>query len=243
MMLTEGFWIFGNVVMGVSHSLFEEQLEKLKKEKGVEQDTDLSADALKELVQLYKQVYKNQGTSFPEDPIAQLRAAVYAVFDSWQSERAIAYRQINQITNLRGTAVNVQTMAFGNTGDNSATGVLFTRNPAMGEKKLYGEYLINAQGEDVVAGIRTPVAIEQLATQMPESYNELVKNCDILEHHYKEMQDIEFTIQDGKLFMLQCRSGKRTGTAAVKIAVDMVDEGLITPEEAVMKVEDRKSVV
>jgi len=229
--------MFGNVVMGVSHSLFEEQLEKLKKEKGVEQDTDLSADALKELVQLYKQVYKNQGTSFPEDPVAQLRAAVYAVFDSWQSERAIAYRQINQITNLRGTAVNVQTMAFGNTGDNSATGVLFTRNPAMGEKKLYGEYLINAQGEDVVAGIRTPVAIEQLATQMPESYNELVKNCDILEHHYKEMQDIEFTIQDGKLFMLQCRSGKRTGMAAVKIAVDMVDEGLITPEEAVMKVE------
>lgn len=229
--------MFGNVVMGVSHSLFEEQLEKLKKEKGVEQDTDLSADALKELVQLYKQVYKNQGTSFPEDPVAQLRAAVYAVFDSWQSERAIAYRQINQITNLRGTAVNVQTMAFGNTGDNSATGVLFTRNPAMGEKKLYGEYLINAQGEDVVAGIRTPVAIEQLAKQMPESYNELVKNCDILEHHYKEMQDIEFTIQDGKLFMLQCRSGKRTGIAAVKIAVDMVDEGLITPEEAVMKVE------
>jgi len=229
--------MFGNVVMGVSHALFEDQLEAMKREKGVSVDTDLSADDLKELVQRYKGVYKAQGTQFPEDPFEQLRAAVYAVFDSWESDRAKVYRQVGGITGLRGTAVNVQTMAFGNMGETSATGVLFTRNPANGEKKLYGEYLMNAQGEDVVAGIRTPLDIALLEKEMKGPYDELVKNCDILERHYKEMQDIEFTIQEGKLFMLQCRTGKRTGMSAVKIAVDMVDEGLITPEEAILKVD------
>ncbi|GMH41824.1 hypothetical protein BSKO_09734 [Bryopsis sp. KO-2023] len=229
--------MFGNVVMGVSHSLFEEQLEGLKREVGVELDNDLTAENLRELVKRYKKVYETQGISFPDDPLAQLRASVYAVFDSWQSERANVYRSVNQITGLTGTAVNVQTMAFGNMGDTSATGVLFTRDPSNGTNELYGEYLINAQGEDVVAGIRTPLPIAQMATDMPKSHQELLDNCAILERHYKEMQDIEFTIQEGKLFMLQCRSGKRTGMAAVKIAVEMVNEGLITPEEAILKVE------
>ncbi|CAD7701750.1 unnamed protein product [Ostreobium quekettii] len=229
--------MFGNVVMGVPHELFEEQLEAMKKEKGVEFDTDLSAEDMKEVAHRYKQVYVDQGTQFPDDPYDQLRASIYAVFDSWESDRAKVYRQVAKLTGLGGTAVNVQTMAFGNMGDTSATGVLFTRNPANGDKHLYGEYLMNAQGEDVVAGIRTPLHIDDMKAEMPQMYDELVRNCDLLERHYKEMQDIEFTIQEGKLFMLQCRTGKRTGMSAVKIAVAMVDEGLITPEEAVLKVD------
>eukprot|EP00195_Chlamydomonas_chlamydogama_P010279 CAMPEP_0202891472 /NCGR_PEP_ID=MMETSP1392-20130828/1515_1 /ASSEMBLY_ACC=CAM_ASM_000868 /TAXON_ID=225041 /ORGANISM="Chlamydomonas chlamydogama, Strain SAG 11-48b" /LENGTH=863 /DNA_ID=CAMNT_0049575227 /DNA_START=362 /DNA_END=2953 /DNA_ORIENTATION=- len=229
--------MFGDVVMGVPHSLFEEQLERLKHSKGIGQDTALSADDLKQLVVKYKEVYKARGLTFPEDPYEQLRYAIYAVFDSWQSERANVYRSVNQIVGLKGTAVNVQAMAFGNMGDTSGTGVCFTRNPSTGERKLYGEYLINAQGEDVVAGIRTPDPIDRLAATLPDAYAQLVKNCDILERHYKDMQDIEFTVQEGKLFMLQCRGGKRTGAAAVKIAVDLVEEGLVDINRAITMVE------
>jgi len=229
--------MFGNVVMGVPHANFEAKMEQLKKEKSVEVDTDLTGEDLKELVRRYKQVYVDAGTMFPEDPYEQLRASIYAVFDSWESERCKVYRTVNQLTGFRGTAVNVQTMAFGNMGETSATGVLFTRNPATGENKLYGEYLVNAQGEDVVAGIRTPLQIDQMKQEMPQMYKEIVENCDLLEKHYKEMMDIEFTIQEGKLFLLQCRSGKRTGQAALRIAIELVDEGMITPKEAVMKVE------
>ncbi|KAF5827513.1 hypothetical protein DUNSADRAFT_538 [Dunaliella salina] len=226
--------MFGDVVMGVSHSKFEHQLEKLKRERGVTQDTDLTAQDLQTLVERYKQVYLEAGKVFPEDPFEQLRYAIYAVFDSWQSERANVYRSINQITGLKGTGVTVQAMAFGNMGPTSGTGVCFTRNPSNGEKRLYGEYLINAQGEDVVAGIRTPEPIERLSETLPEAYAQLIENCRILEAHYKDMQDIEFTVQEGKLFMLQCRSGKRTGPAAFKIAVDLVDEGVISEEQAML---------
>jgi len=231
--------MFGDVVMGVSHSKFEHQLEKLKRERGVTQDTDLTAQDLQALVERYKQVYLEAGKVFPEDPYEQLRYAIYAVFDSWQSERANVYRSINQITGLKGTGVTVQAMAFGNMGATSGTGVCFTRNPSNGEKRLYGEYLINAQGEDVVAGIRTPEPIERLSETLPEAYAQLIENCRILEAHYKDMQDIEFTVQEGKLFMLQCRGGKRTGQAAFKIAVDLVDEGVISEEEAMLMVEPR----
>lgn len=229
--------MFGNVVMGVSHSLFEERMESLKTSKGIEEDTDLTAGDLRQLVEEYKQVYIDAGTSFPNDPYDQLKASVFAVFDSWESERCKAYRTVNKLTGFRGTAVNVQTMAFGNMGETSGTGVLFTRDPSTGEKKLYGEYLMNAQGEDVVAGIRTPLPIDQMKKQDLEMYNQIVQNCDILEQHYKEMMDIEFTIQEGKLFLLQCRSGKRTGQAALNIAMDLVDEGMINSEEAILKVE------
>lgn len=231
--------MFGNVVMGVDHHFFEAELEKLKKEKGVKQDTELTAGDLKTLVQRYKAVYTAQGKAFPEDPYAQLREAIYAVFDSWQSERANVYRSVNQIVGLKGTAVNVQAMVFGNLGETSGTGVCFTRNPSNGERKLYGEYLINAQGEDVVAGIRTPEPIDRLAETLPNAYKQLIDNCNLLEKHYKDMQDIEFTVQDGQLFMLQCRGGKRTGQAAVKIAVDMVQEQLVVPDEAITMVEPR----
>lgn len=229
--------MFGNVVMGVSHSKFESKMHEMKQSKGVEFDTDLTADDLKQLVQDYKQVYVDSGTTFPEDPYEQLRASIYAVFDSWESERCRVYRTVNQLTGFKGTAVNVQTMAFGNMGNTSATGVLFTRNPATGEKALYGEYLVNAQGEDVVAGIRTPLQIDQMKEDIPDMYKEIVQNCEILEEHYKEMMDIEFTIQEGKLFLLQCRTGKRTGQAALRIAIEMVNEGMISPREAILKVE------
>ena len=179
--------MFGNVVMNVPHANFEAKMEALKAEKGIEVDTDLTAEDLKALVQQYKQVYVDAGTMFPEDPYEQLKASVYAVFDSWESPRCKVYRTVNQLTGFRGTAVNVQTMAFGNMGDTSATGVLFTRNPATGENLLYGEYLVNAQGEDVVAGIRTPLQIEQMKQDMPDLYDQIVKNCEILEKHYKEM--------------------------------------------------------
>ncbi|XP_009393111.2 pyruvate, phosphate dikinase 2-like [Musa acuminata AAA Group] len=230
--------MFGNVVMGIPHSLFEEKLEVLKAVKGVEQDADLTASDLKELVTRYKNVYTEaKGEHFPTDPKRQLYMAVIAVFDSWDSPRANKYRSINQIKGLKGTAVNVQCMVFGNMGNTSGTGVLFTRNPSTGEKKLYGEFLINAQGEDVVAGIRTPEDLDKMKDCLPEAYYELVENCNILERHYKEMMDIEFTVQENRLWMLQCRTGKRTGKGAVKIAVDMVNEGLVDKRSAIKMVE------
>eukprot|EP00198_Chlamydomonas_reinhardtii_P003602 XP_001692938.1 pyruvate phosphate dikinase [Chlamydomonas reinhardtii] len=229
--------MYGDVVMGIPHHLFEEQLERLKAEQRVSEDTALTAADLRTLVARYKEVYKQLGQVFPEDPYEQLRLAIYAVFDSWRSERADVYRAVNGITGLTGTAVNVQAMAFGNMGPTSGTGVCFTRNPSTGERKLYGEYLINAQGEDVVAGIRTPEPIETLERSLPGAFKELLDNCALLEKHYKDMQDIEFTVQEGKLYMLQCRGGKRTGTAAVRIAVELVDEGLVDEDEAVLMVE------
>ncbi|URE07519.1 Pyruvate phosphate dikinase [Musa troglodytarum] len=230
--------MFGNVVMGIPHSRFEEQLEALKTAKGVKDDTDLTAADLKDLVAQYKNVYiEAKGEQFPTDPSRQLYLAVIAVFDSWNSPRAKKYRSINRIEGLRGTAVNVQCMVFGNMGDSSGTGVLFTRNPSTGEKKLYGEFLVNAQGEDVVAGIRTPQDLGAMQECMPEPYSELAENCEILERHYKEMMDIEFTVQENRLWMLQCRTGKRTGQGAVKIAVDMVKEGLIDTPSAIKMVE------
>ncbi|RZC55368.1 hypothetical protein C5167_014225 [Papaver somniferum] len=230
--------MFGDVVMGISHSLFEEKLQELKAAKGVQLDTELTASDLKELVEKYKKVYfEAKGEHFPSDPKKQLMLAVQAVFDSWDSPRAKKYRSINNITGLKGTAVNIQCMVFGNMGDTSGTGVLFTRNPSTGEKKLYGEFLVNAQGEDVVAGIRTPQDIEVMKNCMPYAYKELVENCDILESHYKDMMDIEFTVQENKLWMLQCRAGKRTGKGAVKIAVDMVREGLVDTRSAIKMVE------
>ncbi|KAK6130390.1 hypothetical protein DH2020_035895 [Rehmannia glutinosa] len=241
--------MFGNVVMDIPHSLFEEKLESMKNAKGVKLDTDLTASDLKELVEEYKGVYlEAKGEKFPSDPKKQLELAVKAVFNSWDSPRAIKYRSINQIAGLKGTAVNIQCMVFGNMGNTSGTGVLFTRNPSTGENKLYGEFLVNAQGEDVVAGIRTPQDLDTMKNCMPEAYKELVENCEILERHYKDMmqkgnntplsiQDIEFTVQENRLWMLQCRTGKRTGKGAVKIAVDMVNEGLIDSRTAVKMVE------
>ncbi|XP_064951252.1 pyruvate, phosphate dikinase, chloroplastic-like [Musa acuminata AAA Group] len=230
--------MFGNVVMGIAHSLFEEKLEALKKAKGAKQDTDLSAADLRELVAQYKNVYvEAKGERFPTDPKRQLYLAVIAVFDSWDSSRAKKYRSINQITGLKGTAVNVQCMVFGNMGNTSGTGVLFTRNPSTGEKKLYGEFLVNAQGEDVVAGIRTPQDLDTMKQCVPDAYDELVENCEILERHYKDMMDIEFTVQENRLWMLQCRAGKRTGNGAVKIAVEMVKEGLVDIHSAIKMVE------
>lgn len=226
--------MFGNVVMGISHDLFEEALEALKKAKNVEDDTELTTKDLKELVNRYKAVYrKATGFMFPKDPYEQLEWSINAVFNSWDSDRAIKYRRINQITGLLGTAVNVQAMVYGNMGDDCATGVFFTRNPSTGEDKLYGEYLINAQGEDVVAGIRTPEDMSKLKEIMPESYKEIESWGKRLESHYGNMQDIEFTIQKGTLYILQTRSGKRTGHAAIKIATDMVEEGLIDKRTAV----------
>ncbi|KAL8524835.1 hypothetical protein ACS0TY_014447 [Phlomoides rotata] len=230
--------MFGDVVMGIPHALFEEKLEMMKSGKGINLDTDLSASDLKELVEEYKGVYvQSRGEKFPSDPIKQLELAVKAVFDSWDSPRAVKYRSINQIMGLKGTAVNIQCMVFGNMGNTSGTGVLFTRNPSTGENKLYGEFLINAQGEDVVAGIRTPEHLDVMEKCMPEAYKELVENCEILERHYKDMMDIEFTVQEERLWMLQCRAGKRTGKGAVKIAVDMVKEERIDSRAAVKMVE------
>jgi pyruvate, orthophosphate dikinase len=226
--------MFGNVVMGISNDEFESALESLKEERGVKDDTDLTTKDLKELVNRYKAVYrKGTGYMFPKDAYEQLEWAINAVFESWDSDRAAKYRQINHITGLLGTAVNVQAMVYGNMGDDSATGVCFTRNPSTGENKLYGEFLINAQGEDVVAGIRTPKDISELKEQMPEDYDELHQWGLKLEEHYGNMQDIEFTIQKGKLYILQTRNGKRTGHAAIKIATDMVSEGLISKKKAV----------
>ena len=229
--------MFGDVVLGIPHSLFEHEIETLKQKAGVVNDNELSTENLKELVEAYKNVYVSQGLKFPEDPLDQLKNAIFAVFNSWNSERAIKYRAINKVSDLKGTAVNIQTMVFGNMGTTSGTGVCFTRNPSTGENLLYGEYLINAQGEDVVAGIRTPEDIMRLKEELPEAYESLIKNCEILETHYRDMQDIEFTVEDGKLWMLQTRSGKRTGKAAVKIAVDFVEAGAISKEKAITMVE------
>jgi pyruvate,orthophosphate dikinase len=229
--------MFGDVVLGVDFDKFESLIEDKKKELKVESDTDLDAKALKELAERFKGVIKlEKGFEFPQDPRVQLQMAINAVFESWNNPRAITYRKLNEIDDSWGTAVNVQTMVYGNRGNTSGTGVAFTRNPSTGEKKFFGEYLINAQGEDVVAGIRTPDFIDTLGNKIPEAYNQLVDICQRLEAHFKDMQDIEFTIQEGKLYMLQTRTGKRTAAAAVKIAKDMVAEGLIDKETAVTRV-------
>ncbi len=226
--------MFGDVVVGVPHARFEEALETLKRERGVQEDVDLTGADLRELVDRYKALYRRfTGRMFPDDPFEQLRLSIDAVFRSWDSDRARRYRQIHNITGLVGTAVNVQAMVFGNLGDHSGTGVCFTRDPASGENVLYGEFLRNAQGEDVVAGIRTPQPISEMADTFPEAYNELLETSQRLERHYRQMQDIEFTIQEGQLYILQTRTGKRTGTAALRIAVDLVQEGLIAEEDAV----------
>ena len=230
--------MFGDVVLGIPHDNFERVLERRKENKGVRFDHELGADDWELVVQEYKQlIEKETGRPFPQEPMEQLFMAIYAVFNSWNNDRAIVYRKINKIPDDLGTAVNVQVMVFGNLGDDCGTGVAFTRNPSTGERKLYGEYLINAQGEDVVAGIRTPQSIEKLQEEMPAVYAQFAATCERLEKHYRNMQDIEFTIERGKLYMLQTRTGKRTAQAAVKIAVDMVHEGLISKEEAILRVE------
>ncbi len=233
--------MFADVVMGVSKELFEKEIDKMKAEKGVKNDIDLGADDLKKLVAIFKKIYEdNEHKPFPQDPKEQLIEAVKAVFRSWDNPRADVYRKMNEIPYEWGTAVNVQQMAFGNSGDNSGTGVAFTRNPATGEKKLFGEYLINAQGEDVVSGVRTPSPISHLKDQMPEVYGQFVKIATNLENHFKDMQDMEFTIEDGHLYMLQTRNGKRTAQAALKIACDLVDEGMIDKDEALLRVEPKQ---
>lgn len=230
--------MFGDVVLGMEHKEFEAILSAKKEALGVNNDTELDTDALVDVVVKYKALVKEKsGNDFPQDPNTQLWMAINAVFDSWNTKRAITYRKIHKIPDDWGTAVNVQTMVYGNMGENSGTGVAFTRNPSTGERKFYGEYLINAQGEDVVAGIRTPHPIDMLKQEIPEIYAQLDKIKERLEHHFKEMEDIEFTIQQGKLYMLQTRTGKRTAAAAVKIALDMYNEGLITKEEAILKVD------
>ena len=233
--------MFADVVKGYPKSSFERVLDEFKENKGVSYDTDLTAGDMKEITEKFKSIYKElAGEEFPQEPKEQLIEAVTAVFRSWNNERAIIYRRMNDIPSSWGTAVNVQEMVYGNSGDRSGTGVAFTRNPATGENKLYGEYLINAQGEDVVAGIRTPQPISTLASVMPEVYDQFAKIAKTLENHYKDMQDMEFTIENGKLFMLQTRNGKRTAPAALKVAVDLVNEGMITKEEALLKVEPKQ---
>ena len=233
--------MFSDVVMEIKKSLFEAALHKMKEEKGVQYDTELTADDLKKLVEEFKAIYKNaKGEDFPQEPKAQLMEAIKAVFRSWDNPRAIYYRRMNDIPSSWGTAVNVQAMVFGNMGNDSGTGVAFTRDPSTGEKKLYGEFLMNAQGEDVVAGIRTPQPISALENTMPEVYNQFVNIAKTLEDHYRDMQDMEFTIEHAKLYMLQTRNGKRTAAAALKIAVDLVDEGVLSTDEAVLKVEPKQ---
>jgi len=233
--------MFADVVIGVSKSKFERKLDEYKEKVGAKYDTDLTTDNLKEVVEIFKEIYfKDQGVEFPQDTRTQLFEAVKAVFKSWDNPRAFAYRRMNDIPYSWGTAVNVQMMVFGNMGDTSGTGVAFTRNAATGEKSIFGEYLINAQGEDVVAGVRTPKAIATLEKDMPDVYFQFMDIAKKLENHYKDMQDMEFTIENGKLYFLQTRNGKRTANAALKIAVDMVEEGLLTTDEALMKVEPKQ---
>ncbi len=230
--------MFSDVVMEMSKTFFEGILDEVKEEKGAKFDTDLTAEDLKEVIAKYKAIYKEKmGEEFPQDPKVQLMEAVKAVFRSWDNPRAIVYRRMNDIPGDWGTAVNVQAMVFGNMGNTSGTGVAFTRNPSTGENGIYGEYLINAQGEDVVAGIRTPQPITKLQEDLPECYKEFMEIAHKLEDHYRDMQDMEFTIQEGKLYFLQTRNGKRTAPAALQIACDLVDEGKITPEEAVCRIE------
>lgn len=230
--------MFSDVVMEMSKTFFEGILDEIKESKGAKFDTDLTADDLKEVIEKYKSIYKEKmGEEFPQDPKVQLMEAVKAVFRSWDNPRAIVYRRMNDIPGDWGTAVNVQAMVFGNMGNTSGTGVAFTRNPSTGENGIYGEYLINAQGEDVVAGIRTPQPITKLQEDMPQAYQQFMEIAHKLENHYRDMQDMEFTIQEGKLYFLQTRSGKRTAPAALQIACDLVDEGMITPQEAVTRIE------
>ena len=231
--------MYSDVVMEVNKSFFEKIIDEVKEEKGIKYDTELTVDDLKELVRRFKAVYSEHmnGEEFPQDPKEQLMGAVKAVFRSWDNPRAIVYRRMNDIPGDWGTAVNVQAMVFGNMGETSGTGVAFTRNPSTGEKGIYGEYLINAQGEDVVAGVRTPQPISKLEEDLPECYKEFMEIATRLENHYKDMQDMEFTIQEGKLYFLQTRNGKRTAPAAIKIACDLVDEGMITKEEALLRIE------
>ena len=230
--------MFSDIVLHVEFHRFEDVLEKYKKKYRVQFDHELQPEHLKEIIREYKDIVKEQTKQdFPQDPKAQLRKAVIAVFESWNNPRAKVYRKLNKIPDDLGTAVNVQAMVFGNMGNNCGTGVAFTRDPATGENVVFGEYLINAQGEDVVAGIRTPQPIAKLKEEMPEAYEQFVRTCSLLEKHYRDMQDIEFTIENGKLYILQTRSGKRTAAAAVKVAVDMVKEGLISKEEAILRVE------
>jgi len=234
--------MFSDVVMEISKAKFERVLDEIKESKGVQFDTDLTADDLKDVIAKYKELYKaEKGTDFPQEPKEQLMESVQAVFRSWDNPRAIVYRRMNDIPGDWGTAVNVQAMVFGNMGNTSGTGVAFTRNPSTGENGIYGEYLINAQGEDVVAGIRTPQPITKLEEDLPECYKQFMEIAHKLEDHYRDMQDMEFTIQEGKLYFLQTRSGKRTAPAAIKIACDLVDEGKITPEEAILRI-DAKSL-
>ena len=235
--------MYSDVVMEVPKSFFEKIIDELKAEKGVHFDTELTTEDLKELVKRFKAVYKENmnGEDFPQDPVEQLMGAVKAVFRSWDNPRAIVYRRMNDIPGDWGTAVNVQAMVFGNMGETSGTGVAFTRDPATGEKGIYGEYLINAQGEDVVAGVRTPQPITKLAEDLPECYKEFMEIATKLEKHYRDMQDMEFTIQEGKLYFLQTRNGKRTAPAAINIACDLVDEGMIDEKEAVLRI-DAKSL-
>ncbi|MBT7171365.1 MAG: pyruvate, phosphate dikinase, partial [Phycisphaerales bacterium] len=232
--------MYGDVVLGLEHHDFEKALEKVKKTNKVELDTDLTTDGLKDVIAAYKAVYKKSGQTFPQDPRKQLEGSINAVFDSWNNPRAIKYREINDIRGLIGTAVTVQSMVFGNMGDTSGTGVAFTRDPSTGQNKFYGEYLMNAQGEDVVAGIRTPEPIAKLAKVDPKCYKELVAIRTSLEKRYKDMQDLEFTIEEGKLYILQTRNGKRTAAAAVKIAVDLMKEKLITEKQAVCSVDPKQ---
>ena len=233
--------MFSDVVMEIPKSFFERVLDDIKESKGAKYDTDLTADDMKEVVVRFKEIYKEKkGVEFPQDPKEQLMEAIKAVFRSWDNPRAIYYRRMNDIPSDWGTAVNVQSMVFGNMGNTSGTGVAFTRDPSTGEKKLYGEYLINAQGEDVVAGIRTPQQIETLQQVMPDVYEQFVNIAHTLENHYRDMQDMEYTIERGKLYMLQTRNGKRTAAAALKIAVDLVNEGMITTDEAILKVEPKQ---
>src|SRR5271169_5303256 len=235
--------MFGNVVLEIPKLAFDEVFDKKKQQKKAKLDTDLDAKALKEVIEEYKKVVKKHTKhDFPQDAHLQLIMARDAVFRSWQNDRAKHYRRINNIDDMLGTAVNVQAMVFGNLGDTSGTGVGFTRNPATGVKEFFGEYLMNAQGEDVVSGVRTPVPILELHKIMPNVYDQLREITTRLEKHYKDMQDFEFTIQDGKLYMLQTRNGKRTGRAAVRVALEMVREGLITKEEAIFRLDPNQVV-
>ena len=232
--------MYSDVVMEVGKKYFEELIDEMKAKRGVTQDVELTAEDLKELAGQFKAEYKEKiGADFPSDPKEQLMGAIKAVFRSWNNPRAIVYRRMNDIPGSWGTAVNVQSMAFGNMGDDCGTGVAFTRNPATGEKKLMGEFLTNAQGEDVVAGVRTPMPIQEMADKFPEAFKQFEQVCQTLENHYHDMQDMEFTVENGKLYMLQTRNGKRTAAAALKIACDLVDEGQITEQQAVAMIDPR----
>ncbi|MFA6366404.1 MAG: PEP/pyruvate-binding domain-containing protein, partial [Candidatus Hydrogenedentales bacterium] len=229
--------MYSTTAMGLSKEPMEEMLSEMKSKLGFKNDTELSADNLKELCEEFKEFYKkNKKDDFPQDPMEQLWGAIDAVFNSWEADKSVTYRRVEKITDLKGTAVNVVQMVFGNKGDNSGTGVCFTRDPNSGENLFYGDCLINAQGEDVVAGIRTPMKLAELGTKLPKAYKQLLKVRKTLEKNFKEMQDLEFTIEDEKLYMLQCRTGKRLPSAAFKIAVDMVSEGLITKAEAISRI-------